>query len=93
MERPEGAKDLFDFISDEKLLQEPLARRFFRQIVNITQDCHAEGIIHRDIKDENLLVTTDRHGRKNLTLIDFGSGARLRPGVYTDFEGDYYYSK
>ena len=91
MEKPEGAIDLFDYITNQRYLSESLARRFFRQVVKITQDCHEEGIIHRDIKDENLLVTTDRHGRKNLTLIDFGSGARLRPGVYTDFEGDYYY--
>lgn len=92
MEKPEGAIDLFDFISDQKGLTEQLARRFFRQIVNITEQCHAAGIIHRDIKDENLLVTTDRNGQKNLTLIDFGSAAPFRPGIYTDFEGTRQYS-
>lgn len=90
MERPEGARDLFDHITDQRLLSEEDAREMFRQVVNITQECHAAGVIHRDIKDENLLVTTDKLGRKCLKLIDFGSGAMLKDTIYTDFEGKYH---
>lgn len=92
MERLEGAIDLFDYITEQRFLKEQLARKLFRQVVEITQKCHNAGIIHRDIKDENLLITSDPEGRLNLTLIDFGSGAPYREGEYTDFEGTRQYS-
>ena len=78
MERLESSKDLFDFITEKSNsslsggMSETMCREYFRQIVDAIQAIHALGVVHRDIKDENILVDIKTN---QLKLIDFGAGA------------------
>ena len=89
LERIPNCKDLFDYISDAGKISEPTARHFMRQILETVVQCHQKGVIHRDIKDENILVDTKA---LKVKLIDFGSGAKLHDEIYSDFDGTRVYA-
>ncbi|XP_014221467.1 testis-specific serine/threonine-protein kinase 3-like [Trichogramma pretiosum] len=59
---------LIDIIRRDKNIDEERSRRWFRQLLNVLAFCHERGIVHRDVKCENLLM--DRY--YNLKLSDFG---------------------
>ena len=85
MEKSDSTQDLFDYITQKGSLDERESRDFFRQVVTVIQELHSTGVVHRDIKDENILIDLET---KKLKLIDFGSGAFLHDSVYTDFGGE-----
>ena len=89
LENPSDSIDMFDYISEKGCLDEKVAANFFRQVVQTVLACHSSGVIHRDIKDENILVNL-KTGKLN--LIDFGSGAFMKDDHYTEFEGTRVYS-
>ena len=48
--------ELFDYILNHRYLKDPAARRLFAQLVSGVGYLHKKGIVHRDLKLENLLA-------------------------------------
>lgn len=89
MEKPSPAQDLFDYVKEQKYLSESVARNFFQQIVQTIIEIQLCGVVHRDIKDENILVNLHT---KELKLIDFGTGAYLDQDLRKNFCGTKIYT-
>lgn len=65
-----GGGELFDFVLQKERLSEHEARKLFREIVSAVDYMHRSGVVHRDIKLENILL--DNTGCTK--LIDLGLG-------------------
>uniref|UniRef100_A0A0N4ZYV3 non-specific serine/threonine protein kinase n=1 Tax=Parastrongyloides trichosuri TaxID=131310 RepID=A0A0N4ZYV3_PARTI len=60
--------ELFDQLGKVKRFNDNDARKTFRQIVSAIQYLHHNGIVHRDLKAENILLD----GEGNIKVADFG---------------------
>jgi len=68
--------ELFDRLIDSGSLSERAAWPYFSALVAAVGHCHAKGVVHRDLKLENvMLVAEDPHA---IRLIDFGLAVQLR---------------
>jgi len=80
-----AGKDLYTLMEQTEFrpLDEPLARHLFRQLIEAIGSAHQEGVCHRDIKLENVLVNSDC----DLKVIDFGLCAVQADGYCSDYVG------
>lgn len=75
-----GGGDLLDRVLDCGGLAEPHAATLFAQVAAAVAHCHGRGVAHRDIKLENILLTTAGHARLGdlglaaITPLDGGDG-------------------
>jgi len=88
-EKPNKYIDLFDYITNKGQVSDRSARYLFRQVLEAVQYCLSMGVVHRDVKDENILIDLDSNQVK---LIDFGSGTWLHEEAYTEFEGQWHWT-
>ena len=66
--------DLLQYVKRRKKLDEPLAKFLFRQVIVGIGYLHKKGIIHRDIKLENILI--DNEGC--IKIADFGISKEIK---------------
>ena len=86
LERLENSMNLYNYLfgQQKRVIDEQLGRKYFGQIIKMVLGCFDRGVVHRDIKLENILVDLDNI--ETVKLIDFGCGAKLK-------EWDHYYEE
>ncbi|XP_025098809.1 hormonally up-regulated neu tumor-associated kinase homolog A-like isoform X2 [Pomacea canaliculata] len=72
--------DLMEHIARHKRLEEREVKKFIRQIVSAVDYLHRLGIIHRDLKIENLLLDHN----SDIKIIDFGLSNSIKVSSTTE---------
>ncbi|OMJ94961.1 hypothetical protein SteCoe_1824 [Stentor coeruleus] len=72
-----GGGDLLQIIKTRGRLTEDECRGIFYQVIEAVKSCHSMGIIHRDIKLDNILLTSDY---MDIKLCDFGVSRFAKAG-------------
>lgn len=67
--------ELFDYILNHRYLKDNAARKLFAQLISGVGYLHKKGIVHRDLKLENLLLDRNR----NIIITDFGFANTFNP--------------
>ena len=65
--------ELFDYVATTGRFNEPIARFYFRQLIEGLDYVHQKGVTHRDLKPENVLFDQEF----NLKIADFGFAAPI----------------
>lgn len=87
LERCSG--EMLDYIVCRQRLNEREARKFVRQILSALHFCHKRGVVHRDLKLENLLISKDGA----IKIADFGfSNFKADGGLCSTFVGSESYA-
>ncbi|KAF4094817.1 hypothetical protein G5714_023895 [Onychostoma macrolepis] len=90
LECPSPCENLIEFLRRHGgSLDEETTQKIMWQAAHATNTCHLRGVLHRDVKLENLLINRET---SEVKLIDFGCGDILRRSPYKSYRGTTAYS-
>lgn len=84
LERPDDSSDLFDYIDYRDGLAEDEGRQLFTHILEAAIQCEEQGVIHQDIKPENIIIDVSKTEAK---LTDFGLACDTQEAPFRHFVG------
>lgn len=67
--------DMLELVNALGSIEEDVARHFFRHLVHGVDACHQAGVVHLDIKPDNLIIVDDETRNGCIKLTDFGLSA------------------
>lgn len=74
------------YVNESSPISPALLLTLLKQLADGLGQAHRAGVVHRDLKPNNLILATDRAGRPLLVILDFGAAKRLEsaiPGIVT----------
>ena len=75
--------ELLDYIYITKGFGEEYARLIFHDLLNAVESIHNSGVVHRDIKADNVMIASDY----SIKLVDFGFATLKSQGKLSSFLG------
>lgn len=76
-----GGGDLLTYVRRRRKLKEDVSKFIFRQIIDGLRYCHSKNVLHRDIKLDNILLTSEGY----VKVCDFGVSKLVKPNeIMTD---------
>lgn len=79
MEEMKGG-DLLERLCEIEVFNETDARKLSRRLLEALYYCHKKNIVHRDVKPENILMSS-KDNNTLIKLADFGCSRRFEPGT------------
>lgn len=64
--------ELYQYLQKHESMSETNAREIILQVVHAMLYCHSRGVVHRDLKLENVLFKNSIEGDMNVKVVDFG---------------------
>jgi serine/threonine protein kinase len=80
LERCHGP-DLYAFLQSRPRISEWNVAVFARMLLLAPADMHRQGVVHRDVKPDNVLLDMDANWERVVKLGDFGAACRVRDGM------------